>query len=119
MLSHIQEELKAIDFDQPKLRVFLEGGEKAYERKRSLQNAIISHPELRKTPAFFSMDREEQMNDQYKRCAIIFKEILPRFGGTGVSLTDLKNIIATQEGQFPIALTFGMFLVQIEALGSD
>ena len=41
------------------------------------------------------MDREEQMNDQYKRCAIIFKEILPRFGGTGVSLTDLKNIIAT------------------------
>lgn len=51
------------------------------------------------------------MNEGYKRCAIIFNEIMPKFGGRALNLEDLKNIMMTQEGQFPIAIHFGMFLV--------
>lgn len=60
------------------------------------------------------------MNFGYKRGAKIISEILPSLGVTTMDLRTLKDILfTTQDNQFPIALHFGMFMVQIHALGSD
>ena len=53
-----------------------------------------------------------------QRTGILLKEIFPKLGLGNFGLLDIILSIPTLMGSFPIGIHFGMFLVQVEALGS-
>ncbi len=118
MLPHIQQELAQADFDIDALRVFLAGGPEAYARRQRVYKAMAAHPGLHKTPAYYSLTREQKMDFNFRATMLFFKEALPSLAKE-LDLDTMLAFLPCMMGTFPLTAHSGMFVVQLEALGSE
>ena len=77
--------------------------------------AAISIPGLAKTPAYFTMSREEKMNHVLRQTVLVNTELAKKFT---IRDSDVINLFPLFNGTWPFSTHFGMFVVQVEALGT-
>ena len=118
MLPHIQKEMGQADFSVEKLKVLLAGGQKNYQRREKLWKAFLSHPKMQKTPAYYSMTREQKLEHNAKVAYLFYKEVLPSLGLDEFTDDDLLNVMPAMMGTWPFSAHSAMFVIQAEALGS-
>ena len=110
--------MKRADFSVEKLKVLLGGGAENYERRERLWKAVMGHPEMQKTPAYFSMTREEKLDYNLKMAYLFYKEVLPKLGLDEFNILDLLNMLPCMMGTWPFSAHSAMFVIQLQVLGS-
>ena len=73
---------------------------------------------MKKTPLYYSMTREQKMEFVIKQTAVFHSQIFPSLGFPEMISNDLISMQPALMGVWPFSTHVGMFIVQIEALGT-